>query len=61
MKSWQSLHLVTNTTEVGFKLRVGKAADQETVVKYNITTGQLTLDRSKSGKSPSSDKFLTSL
>jgi len=47
-----------NTTEVGFKLRVGKSAGQETVVKYDITTGQLTLDRSKSGKSPSPDKFL---
>lgn len=47
-----------NTTEVGFKLSVGKSADQETIVKYDITTGQLTLDRSKSGKSPSSDKFL---
>ncbi|MHC1685869.1 MAG: GH32 C-terminal domain-containing protein [Clostridiaceae bacterium] len=47
-----------NTTEVGFKLRVGKSAGQETVVKYNIGTGELTLDRSKSGKSPSPDKFL---
>jgi len=47
-----------NTTEVGFKLRVGKDVDQETIVKYDIITGKLTLDRSKSGKSPSSDKFL---
>jgi fructan beta-fructosidase len=47
-----------NTTEVGFKLRVGKSADQETDVKYNLTTGEIILDRSKSGKSPSADKFL---
>ncbi|OVE66908.1 glycosyl hydrolase family 32 [Clostridium diolis] len=47
-----------NTTEVGFKLRVGKSADQETIVKYNTATGELVLDRSKSGKSPSADKFL---
>jgi fructan beta-fructosidase len=47
-----------NTTEVGFKLRVGKSADQETIVKYNTQTGEVTLDRSKSGKSPSADKFL---
>ncbi|EKQ57137.1 MAG: beta-fructosidase, levanase/invertase, partial [Clostridium sp. Maddingley MBC34-26] len=47
-----------STTEVGFKLRVGKSADQETIVKYNTQTGEVTLDRSKSGKSPSADKFL---
>jgi fructan beta-fructosidase len=47
-----------NTTEVGFKLRVGKDADQETIVKYNIGTEELVLDRSKSGKSPSANKFL---
>ena len=47
-----------NTTEFGFKLRVGKDADQETIVKYNIATGEVTLDRSKSGKAPS--RFLTS-
>ena len=43
-----------NTTEVGFKLRVGKDVDQETVVKYNTATGEVTIDRSKSGKAPSS-------
>lgn len=47
-----------STTEVGFKLRVGKSADQETIVKYNTQTEEVTLDRSKSGKSPSADKFL---
>ncbi|OPJ65978.1 GH32 C-terminal domain-containing protein [Clostridium chromiireducens] len=47
-----------STTEVGFKLRVGKSADQETIVKYNTQTEDVTLDRSKSGKSPSADKFL---
>ena len=43
-----------NTTEVGFKLRVGKDEDQKTVVKYNTQTGEVTIDRSKSGKAPSS-------
>ena len=43
-----------NTTEVGFKLRVGKDVNQETVVKYNTATGEVTIDRSKSGKAPSS-------
>ncbi|WP_297429714.1 GH32 C-terminal domain-containing protein [Clostridium sp.] len=43
-----------NTTEVGFKLRVGKDSGQETVVKYNTETGEVTIDRSKSGKAPSS-------
>jgi fructan beta-fructosidase len=43
-----------NTTEVGFKLRVGKEVNQETVVKYNTKTGEVTIDRSKSGKAPSS-------
>ncbi|WP_238900879.1 GH32 C-terminal domain-containing protein [Clostridium sp. YIM B02500] len=47
-----------STTEVGFKLRVGKSAGQETIVKYNTQTEEVTLDRSKSGKSPSADKFL---
>ena len=47
-----------NATEVGFKLRVGESANQETIVKYNIATGELVLDRSKSGKTPSADKFL---
>ena len=42
-----------NTTEFGFKLRVGKDADQETIVKYNTETGEVTIDRSKSGKAPS--------
>ncbi|MBC8569349.1 GH32 C-terminal domain-containing protein [Zongyangia hominis] len=37
-------------TEVGFKLRTG--ATQETVVKYNVASSNLTMDRSKSGKSP---------
>ena len=36
MKLLQSLTPDANTTEVGFKLRVGKDADQETIVKYNI-------------------------
>jgi len=43
-----------NTTEVGFNLRVGKDAGQETVVKYNTETGEVTIDRSKSGKAPNS-------
>ena len=47
-----------NTTEVGFKLRVGKDAGQETIVKYNTATEEVTLDRSKSGKAPSADNFL---
>ncbi|WP_099716753.1 GH32 C-terminal domain-containing protein, partial [Clostridium sp. LS] len=46
------------TTEVGFKLRVGKEAGQETIVKYNTQTGEVTLDRSKSGKG--SSNFLQS-
>lgn len=37
-----------STKEVGFKLRVGKSADQETIVKYNTQTEEVTLDRSKS-------------
>ncbi|HZK72011.1 MAG TPA: GH32 C-terminal domain-containing protein, partial [Clostridia bacterium] len=50
-----------NTTEVGFKLRVGKDAGQETIVKYNVQTEKITIDRSKSGKSPSnSSVFLQS-
>jgi fructan beta-fructosidase len=50
-----------NTKEFGFKLRVGKDADQETVVKYNTETGEVTFDRTKSGKSPSnSSAFLQS-
>ncbi|MBC2459900.1 GH32 C-terminal domain-containing protein [Clostridium beijerinckii] len=49
------------TTEVGFKLRVGKDAGQETIVKYNTKTEEVTLDRSKSGKAPSnSGSFLQS-
>jgi len=40
-----------DTTEVGFKLRVG--AGQETIVKYNTQTEEVIIDRSKSGKSPS--------
>jgi len=46
------------TTEVGFKLRVGKEAGQETIVKYNTETEEVTLDRSKSGKG--SSNFLQS-
>jgi fructan beta-fructosidase len=42
------------TTEVGFNLRVGTDEDQKTVVKYNTKTGEVTIDRSKSGKAPSS-------
>lgn len=39
-----------NTTDVGFKLRVGK--NQETIVNYNIDSQELTIDRKKSGKIP---------
>ncbi|MNM54789.1 Fructan beta-fructosidase precursor [compost metagenome] len=39
-----------NTTDVGFKLRVGK--NQETIVNYNIDSEELTIDRKKSGKIP---------
>lgn len=50
-----------NTKEFGFKLRVGKDADQETIVKYNTETGEVIFDRSKSGKAPSnSSAFLES-
>ena len=52
MKLLQSLTPDANTTEFGFKLRVGKDAGQETIVKYNIATGEVTLDRTKSGKAP---------
>ena len=41
-----------NTTEFGFKLRVGKDVDQETIVKYDVETGEVVIDRSKSGKTP---------
>lgn len=34
-------------SEVGFKVRTGN--DQETIVKYNLQTQQLTIDRLKSG------------
>ena len=43
----------TNTKEFGFKLRVGKDAGQETIVKYNTATKEVTINRLKSGKSPS--------
>jgi len=43
----------TNTKEFGFKLRVGKDAGQETIVKYNTETKEVTINRLKSGKSPS--------
>ncbi|MBX4268309.1 GH32 C-terminal domain-containing protein [Clostridium estertheticum] len=47
------------TTEFGFKLRIG--AGQETIVKYNTKTQEVTIDRSKSGKAPSNSKaFLES-
>ncbi len=36
-----------DATEVGFKVRTGEG--EETVVKYNLESEQLTLDRSKSG------------
>jgi len=50
-----------NTTEFGFKLRVGKDANQETIVKYNTETEELIFDRTKSGRSPSnSSAFLQS-
>lgn len=39
-----------NTTDVGFKLRVG--SNQETVVNYNIASKKISIDRSKSGKIP---------
>lgn len=39
-----------NTTDVGFKLRVGN--NQETVVNYNIASKKVSIDRSKSGKIP---------
>ena len=42
-----------DTTEFGFKLRVGKDAGQETIVKYTVATGEVTLDRTKSGQAPS--------
>ena len=41
-----------NTTEFGFKLRVGKDVNQETIVKYDVETGEVVIDRSKSGKTP---------
>ena len=47
-----------DTTEFGFKLRVGKDAGQETIVKYTVATGEVTLDRTKSGKGP--NNFLQS-
>ncbi|ABR35984.1 GH32 C-terminal domain-containing protein [Clostridium beijerinckii] len=40
------------TTECGFKLRVGKDVNQETIVKYDVETGEVVIDRSKSGKTP---------
>ncbi|MBC8571197.1 cadherin-like beta sandwich domain-containing protein [Zongyangia hominis] len=41
-------------SEVGFKLRTGNG--QQTVVKYDVNTQNLTIDRSKSGKNPN-DRF----
>ena len=50
-----------NTKEFGFKLRVGKDSDQETIIKYDTENGKLIFDRSKSGKAPSnSSAFLES-
>ena len=50
-----------NTKEFGFKLRVGKDSDQETIVKYDTETGEVIFDRTNSGKAPSnSSAFLES-
>ena len=39
------------TTEAGFKVRTGNK--EETVIKYNFDTKKISIDRSKSGSSPS--------
>lgn len=50
----------SDTTEVGFKLRVGDNG-QETIVKYNVQDEELVVDRSKSGKNPkNTDAFVNS-
>ena len=47
---------IGSASEVGFRVRVGN--NQHTTVKYNRATSMLTLDRSKSGATPT-DNFLS--
>ncbi|MDU3411493.1 GH32 C-terminal domain-containing protein [Clostridium sp.] len=60
--SGKSYNIVANirpekgTTEVGFNLHTGENGEK-TVVKYNFETKEISIDRSKSGASPS-NKFL---